>query len=170
LTPDSWPFLLLCWLKSRSEIVSPYWPIALTGSPAVVIGHRERVLKHLSRKRFVGAVASFVAAYALALNVVLSSMLLAAVSPAAAAAGFEICANNPDLAAAHDDAGKSTGKAVVHCPICVGNHAAGVLPPTGPSFAVRIAVTSPPAFTPGGSVATRAATSSHQARAPPRLS
>ncbi|UZE50174.1 DUF2946 family protein [Rhodopseudomonas sp. P2A-2r] len=128
-------------------------------------------MKHLSRKRIVGAVASFVAAYALVLNVMLSSMLLASLSPVAAAAGFEICANNPDLAAAHDDAGKSTGKAVVHCPLCVGNHhAAGALPPTGPSFAVRVAVASPPAFTPGGSVATRAATSSHQARAPPRLS
>ncbi|HEY8337819.1 MAG TPA: hypothetical protein VIQ05_28825, partial [Tardiphaga sp.] len=102
-------------------------------------------MKHLSRKRIVGAVASFVATYALVLNVVFSSMLLAAVSPVVAAAGFEICVNNPDLAAAHDDAGKTTGKAVVHCPLCVGSHAAGALPPTGPSFAVRVAVAAAPA-------------------------
>jgi hypothetical protein len=127
-------------------------------------------LKHLSRKRIVGAVASFVATYALVLNIVLSSMLLAAVSPVAIAAGFEICANNPDLAAAHDDAGKSTGKAVVHCPICVGTHAAGPPPPSGPSFALRIAAAVAPAFTPAASVVARDATSGHQARAPPRLS
>ena len=128
-------------------------------------------MQHLSRKRIWGAVASFVAAYALVLNIVLSSMVLASMSPVAAAAGLEICANNPDLAAAHDDAGKSTGKAAVHCPICVGSHhGAGALPLSGPSVVLRVATAIPPACLSHDPGIARIATSSHQPRAPPQLS
>jgi hypothetical protein len=127
-------------------------------------------LKHLSRKRWFGAVASLAAAYALVLNVVFSSMLLASVSPAAAAAGFEICANNPDLAAAHGDDGKTTGKIAVHCPICVGQHAPGAPPSHEPHFASRFAVAIAPVLAPDVVSVARPANADHQARAPPRLS
>ena len=65
-------------------------------------------MTHVSRKRWFGAVASLAAAYALVLNVVLSSLLLAAISPTAQAAGFELCLTHPDLAASPDDTGKTT--------------------------------------------------------------
>jgi hypothetical protein len=117
-----------------------------------------------------GGLASLVAAYALVFNVVLSSLVTASMSPAAFAASMEICANNPDIAAAHDDAGKTTGKPAVHCPVCVGSHAAGTPPPSGPSFAVRTAVVVAPDFAPAADVVADATTSSHRARAPPHLS
>jgi hypothetical protein len=127
-------------------------------------------LKHSSRKRFFGAVASLAAAYALVLNVVLSSMLLAAMSPTAMAAGFEICANNPDFAAAHDDAGKQSGKPALHCPVCVGHHAPAAPPSPVAWLVSRVAVTIAPAFAPDIAFVAHPAHTSHQARAPPRLS
>jgi hypothetical protein len=126
-------------------------------------------LGHFSRKRRFGAVASFAAAYALVLNVILSSLLLASVSPAAYAAGIEICANNPDLAAAHDDAGNTTGKPSVHCPVCIGHHASGA-PPSVVSLPTRIALVIAPAIVPDDAAVAHRASTGHQARAPPRLS
>ncbi len=126
-------------------------------------------MTHLRKRRF-GAVASLAAAYALVLNVILSSLLLASVSPAAYAAGIEICANNPDVAAAHDDAGKTTGKPSVHCPVCVGHHAAGAPPAPMASLASRIAIATAPVLAPDDAVVTHRAGADHQARAPPRLS
>ena len=122
-----------------------------------------------SRKRRFGTVASLAAAYALVLNVILSSLLLASVSPAAYAAGFEICANNPDLAAAHEDAGKTTGKPSVHCPVCVAHHAAGA--PSSPAalLASRIAIVVARLAAPDDAHAAHRASADHQARAPPRL-
>ncbi len=123
-----------------------------------------------SRKRWFGAVACLAAVYALALNVVLSSLILASVSPAAQAAGFEICFTHPDLAAAPDDRGKTTAPAAVHCPLCVGTHAPGA-PPAIATFSVsRIAITMAPIATPGAHVVAVQATSDHRARAPPQLS
>lgn len=128
-------------------------------------------MTHISRKRWFGAVASLAAAYALVLNVVLSSMLLAALSPTAIAAGFEICHNNPDLAAQQDDGSdKSTGQAAVHCPICVGHHAPGA-PPEAIAFSIsRIAVARAPAMAANAAPIALFAPRDHRARAPPRLS
>jgi hypothetical protein len=126
-------------------------------------------LKLLSRKRMVGLGASWIAAYTLVLNVMLSSMLLASMSPAAMAASMELCVNNPDVVAAQKDADKSNGKAAVHCPICVGNHIAGTPPPAGPSFVARVAVTTAQIPAPATDVTPRALTSGNRARAPPGL-
>jgi hypothetical protein len=125
---------------------------------------------HVSRKRWFGAVASLAAAYALVLNVVLSSLLLAAISPTAQAAGFELCLTHPDLAASPDDAGKTSGAPAVHCPICVGTHAPGA-PPASATFLVsRIAIAIAPVAALDDRIVATAATSDHRARAPPRLS
>ncbi len=122
-------------------------------------------MKQHSRRRWFGTVASLAAAYALVLNVVLSSLLLAAVSPAAYAAGFEICAVNPD----HGDTGKSPGQVAVHCPVCVFSHAPGA-PPQPTLFAVsRIAILIEPDFAREPAIVARLAATDHQARGPPRL-
>jgi hypothetical protein len=110
------------------------------------------------------------AAYALVLNVVLSSLLLAAISPTAQAAGFELCLTHPDLAASPDDTGKTSGAPAVHCPVCVGTQAPGA-PPASATFLVsRIAVAIAPVAALDDRIVAEAATSDHRARAPPRLS
>ena len=122
-------------------------------------------MKQHSRRRWFGTVASLAAAYALVLNVVLSSLLLASVSPAARAAGFEICVVNPD----HNDAGKASGQVAVHCPVCVFSHAPGA-PPQPTLFAVaRVAVALAPDFSREPAIVARLAATDHQARAPPQL-
>jgi len=122
-------------------------------------------VKQHSRRRWFGTVASLAAAYALVLNVVLSSLLLASVSPAAYAAGFEICAVNPD----HGDAGQGSGQVAVHCPVCVFSHAPGAPPQPTLFLTSRIAVTVAPSFSRESAVVARLAATDHQARAPPRL-
>ena len=122
-------------------------------------------MKQHTRKSLFGTVASMAAAYALVLNVILSSLLLASVSPSLYAAGFEICAVNPD----HGDAGKSPGQVAVHCPVCVFSHAPGA-PPQPTQFAVsRIAIAISPAFAHEAAIVARLAATDHQARAPPAL-
>lgn len=93
-------------------------------------------MKYASRKR-IGIGVAWFAAYALVLNVILSSVLhAAALSPLTLAAGHILCANSAELGAVQDDAGKSDKRASVHCPLCVGNHSAAALPP--PPFPVLI--------------------------------
>lgn len=126
-------------------------------------------MTQVSRKRWFGAVASLAAVYALVLNVVLSSLLLASISPAAQAAGFELCLTHPDLAASPDGSGKTTAPAV-HCPLCVGTHAPGA-PPAIATFSIsRVAIAIAPIATPDDRVVAAQATSDHRARAPPQLS
>jgi hypothetical protein len=110
------------------------------------------------------------AAYALVLNVVLSGMLLAAMSPTAIAAGYEICHNNPDLAAQTDNDGKDTGKPAVHCPVCLGSHAPGALPQVIALDVKRIAIAHAPQVPADAAPIAAFAPADHRARAPPRLS
>jgi hypothetical protein len=125
---------------------------------------------HLSRKGWFGAVASLAAAYALVLNVVLSGMLLAAMSPTAIAAGYVICHNTPDPAQTDDGSGKKTGTPAVHCPICLGSHAPGA-PPDVVAFAmVRIAIAHAPEVMTDAAPIAAFTPADHRARAPPRLS
>ena len=127
-------------------------------------------MKYLANKRLIGSAASLAAAYAFVLHVVLSSLIASAMSPAAYAAGMQICANNPDVAAAHDDAGKAGSKTTVHHQACVCHHAAGTPPPSGSYFAVRVAIASTPVFAPTVDIVAPVAISSHSARGPPHLS
>jgi hypothetical protein len=127
------------------------------------------VLNRVDGKRLAGVWASLVAAYALVLNVVLSGVLLAPVSPATFEAGFSICVNSSDSTVIHDDSGKTTGKSVARCPLCLG-HQGSILPPiptttTEVRFAVAIDLDTSfeDAFV--GNVTT----SAPRARAPPRF-
>lgn len=94
-------------------------------------------MKNASRKRTIGIGAAWLAAYALVLNVILSSVLhAAALSPLTWAAGHIVCANSADISAVQDDAARGDKRASIHCPICAGNHSAAALPP--PPFPVLI--------------------------------
>jgi hypothetical protein len=119
----------------------------------------------------IGIGVAWLAAYALVLNVILSSVLhAAALSPLTLAAGHIVCANSADISVVQDDAGRSDKRASVHCPLCVGNHSTAALPP--PPFPVLIerapsqthsVVASDDVFV------ALARFSDHQARGPPSL-
>lgn len=127
-------------------------------------------MKYVSYKRFIGIGAAWIAAYALVLNVILSSVFLAALPPTAFAAGYEICAYSADIGTIHDDAGKSDKRASIHCPMCIGNHVAGALPPPpSPIFFDRTALSVALAFAFDAAFVELARTSDHQARGPPSL-
>ena len=94
-------------------------------------------MKNASRKRMIGFGVAWLAAYALVLNVVLTSVLhAAALSPLTLALGHTLCINSGGSGiAGRDDADKSDKRIPVHCPVCVGNSSPVALPPS-PSFIV----------------------------------
>ena len=120
-------------------------------------------------RRQVGRVAAFAAAYALVVNVILSSLLGAGISPAAAEAGRILCINSMDADAGHGDAGKSGRGGTIHCPLCIGHHVTGALPP--PEFSLGrlppISVATFVAFE--TRLVARFRSHDHQSRAPPAL-
>ncbi|KPF98213.1 hypothetical protein IP86_12220 [Rhodopseudomonas sp. AAP120] len=90
-----------------------------------------------ARKRRVALGAAWAATYALVLNVLLASALLAAQSPAQLLAGHEFCRASED-AATPVDPGKAK-PAAIHCPLCIGHHVSAAPPPVAPAVAIRLA-------------------------------
>jgi hypothetical protein len=127
-------------------------------------------LKNMTAKRRTGALASFVAAYALVLHVIISSFVLATVSPASFAAADEICFSHPETISPDGATGKVPGKSVFRCPLCVGNHAPGVPPSDVVLSLVRFAVALDLRAKLETVTGLEAPHSSHLARAPPHLS
>ena len=128
------------------------------------------LLKYLMTKRRSGALASLVAAYALVLHVIISSFVLATVSPAGFAFGTEICISHPETGASDGATGKVPTKSIVRCPLCVGNHAPGVPPSEVVQTLIRFAIAVDVQAKLESVSYLEAAHSSHQARAPPRQS
>jgi hypothetical protein len=127
-------------------------------------------LEHIARKRGIAIGAAWIAAYALVLNVLLSSLILSALSPAALAAGHILCANSADIGSVRKDAANDDKSASVHCPICIANHVANALPPPpGTDFFERVATAVSPSLTPDAAFVQRAPTFDYQARGPPNL-
>lgn len=122
-----------------------------------------------ARIRTIGRWAAFVAAYALVFNVMLTSALLAKVSPLKLDALHELCLNG---ASSPSDAGGGTddGKPIIRCPLCVSSAAAVADLPQTPALAIRIAlqVFFEPVRHDDG--VARFATLDHQPRGPPHLS
>lgn len=126
-------------------------------------------MSYLAKKRWTGTFASLAAAYALVLHVVLSSFAMAAMSPAAAASGGEICISHVDAVLADADTGKVKGKPVVRCPLCVGSHASAMPPGQQAVALLRFAIAvDRQALEPAG-IRVAAATSTHPARGPPHV-
>lgn len=126
-------------------------------------------MRRFALKRTVGKVAALAAAYALVLNVILSSLLIASISPTAAAAGQILCVNSTSADAARDDAGKGGQGRTIHCPLCVAHHVTGALPPPEISLG-RVSVVSVVtvrAFE--ARLVARVRSHDHQSRAPPAL-
>ncbi len=121
------------------------------------------------RIKRIGRFAAWAAAYALVFNVMLTSALLATVSPLKFNALHELCLNGSS-SAPDTDGGNGDAKPVIRCPLCISAVAALDLPPQSPALAIRIAlqVLFEPARHDDG-VALFAATD-HRPRGPPHLS
>jgi hypothetical protein len=123
-----------------------------------------------TRIKAIGRWAAFVAAYALVFNVVLTSTLLATISPSKANAFHELCLNGSS-AVPDADGNTDPGKPVVRCPLCLSSAVAMAdQPPQTPALAIRIALRV--LFEPAAHdhVVVRFAESDHQPRGPPHLS
>jgi len=127
-------------------------------------------VKSASRKRKIGIGVAWLAAYALVLNVILSSVLhAAALSPLTLAAGHIVCANSADISVVRDDAGKSDKRASVHCPLCVSNHSTVALPPPPSPVIERASSRTAIVVLLDTVFVALARFSEHQARGPPSL-
>ncbi|MBB5050238.1 hypothetical protein HNQ36_000186 [Afipia massiliensis] len=123
-----------------------------------------------TRIRSIGRWAAFVAAYALVFNVMLTSALLATISPSKLNAFHELCLNGSS-AVPDADGNTDSGKPVVRCPMCLSSAVATAdQPPQTPALAIRIALRV--LFEPAAHdhVVVRFAESDHQPRGPPHLS
>ncbi|QDL96690.1 DUF2946 domain-containing protein [Rhodopseudomonas palustris] len=92
-----------------------------------------------SRRRARALVAAWVAAYALVLNVMLASALLAGQSPVQLLTGHAFCFAVTDADTARGDAGQPAKAVPIRCPLCLGNHVVATPPPLSPGLAIRIA-------------------------------
>jgi hypothetical protein len=123
-----------------------------------------------TRIRSIGRWAAFVAAYALVFNVMLTSALLASISPSKLNAFHELCLNGSS-AVPDADGNTDPGKPVVRCPMCLSSAVAMAdQPPQTPALAIRIALRI--LFEPARNdhAVVRFADSDHQPRGPPHLS
>jgi len=117
----------------------------------------------------IGSVAAFAAAYALVLNVILSSALLATLSPAALAASHELCFNSATAAALPGDTGNSGKPVAVRCPLCVSSHVGVALPPVIALPVHRIAIAVPRLVALAAPFVATERISDHYPRGPPQL-
>jgi hypothetical protein len=120
-----------------------------------------------TRIRAIGRWTAIVAVYALAFNVILTSMLLASVSPLKSNAAHELCLNGSSGPSSTDD----NAKPIIRCPLCLSGVAAMAdQPPQTPALAIRIAlqVLFEPARLDDGIA--RFTLLDHQPRGPPHLS
>lgn len=123
-----------------------------------------------TRIRSIGRWAAFVAAYALVFNVMLTSTLLASISPLKFNAFHELCLNGSS-AALDADGNSDPGKPIVRCPLCLSSAVAMAdQPPQTPALAIRIALRVLFEPTPNDHIVVRFAENDHQPRGPPHLS
>ncbi|MFT4116504.1 DUF2946 family protein [Bradyrhizobium sp.] len=119
-----------------------------------------------SRRR-VGVGTAFIAAYALVLNVILSSILIASFSSISPAAAHEICMSGVDTDPT--DADKSGHKTTIHCPLCIGHHVTGGLPPPDTVLAERVALRAEAICFVRDRLVAHIRSSAHLSRGPPAL-
>lgn len=123
-----------------------------------------------TRIRSIGRWAAFVAVYALVFNVMLTSALLASISPLKVNALHELCLNGSS-AVPDTDGNSDPAKPIVRCPLCLSSAAAVAdQPPQSPVLAIRIALRVLFETVQHNDGIALFATSDHQPRGPPLLS
>ncbi|MCK1326353.1 hypothetical protein IVA94_36930 [Bradyrhizobium sp. 156] len=126
-------------------------------------------MTRLALKRRIGWGAAFIAAYALVFNVILSSILLSGVSPLAAVDGHELCISFVGANAVPADTKKNSGKATIHCPLCVGHHVAVDVPQPPADLAERFPLRVEAVYSFQERELARARSFDHLSRGPPEL-
>ena len=120
-------------------------------------------------KRRAGWGAAFIAAHALVFNILLSSILVASISPTDAALAQELCVNGNNADMGRTDADKHSEKKAVHCPLCVGHHVSGGLPPPQPALIDRAPLTASVVYSFQQRFVAYARSFDHLSRGPPAL-
>ncbi|MDI4655280.1 DUF2946 family protein [Xanthobacter autotrophicus] len=87
----------------------------------------------------IGWIAAFAAAYALVFQIVLTSALMASVSPVGADAMTPLCLPSAP-SGVHSDDGGDPSKSMVHCPLCLSRTDVAVLPPVMTAVIDRVAI------------------------------
>lgn len=119
--------------------------------------------------RRIGRWAACVAAYVLVLNVMLTSALVASISPVQFNALHQLCLNG--ISAGQPADKSDPGKPIVKCPLCLSSAAAlADVPPQSPALAIRVALHVPFEIAEHDVLVVRPASSDHQPRGPPHLS
>lgn len=126
-------------------------------------------MTRIAFKRRIGWGAAFIAAYALVFNVILSSILIASVSPIAAADAHELCISGVTADGLPAGTDTSGGKVTIHCPLCVGHHVVADLPPPPITFAERIPLRAEVVHSFQARIFARVRSFDHQSRGPPAL-
>lgn len=122
--------------------------------------------RHIRR---VGRWAACVAAYVLVLNVMLTSALVASISPVQFNALHQLCLNGVSSGQTTDKG--DPAKPIVKCPLCLSSAATlADIPPQSPALAVRIALHVPFEIAEHDIVVVRETSIDHQPRGPPHLS
>jgi hypothetical protein len=121
-----------------------------------------------ARIKKIGRLAALVAAYALVFNVMLTSALLASISPLKLNDIHEFCLNGTSSGQATDDSG-NPAKPIIHCPLCVSGAAMADLPSPPPALAIRIAFNVPYEFPLAEHFVAPLTVNEHQPRGPPHL-
>lgn len=117
----------------------------------------------------IGCFAALTAAYALVFNMVLTSALLATISPLNFNALQQLCLNS-GFATSNPGGDEDSNKPIPHCPLCVINSSTADLPPQTPTVAIRIAfrILFEPVL--HDHFVVRFANSAHHPRGPPHIS
>lgn len=137
---------------------------------AMITGCGGSTVIFTSRIKRIGRFAAWAAAYALVFNVMLTSALLATVSPLKFNALHELCLNGSS-AAPNSDGGSGDAKPVIRCPLCLSSAVAMAdQPPQTPALAIRIALRILFETPSHDHVVVRHAENDHQPRGPPHLS
>lgn len=125
-------------------------------------------VKYWRQKKTVGKWTAFVAVYALVFNVILTSALVAAVSPLELNTRHQLCLNNYTSDPTTDKS-KSSGLGAL-CPMCLSKTALTDVPPMAPMVTVRVALPTSIGIADHKVFVASTPHSDHSARGPPQAS
>ena len=134
----------------------------------MVAGTRVAKMYVAKRSRRIGGWSALLAAYALVLNALLATSLLAATPAGKSLSGFELCSAVTDTTSEVDHTDSTTKRAAIHCQICL-QHAtpAALPPPVAITLVVPIANVAAIAAVVADATAVERHVSNHSPRGPP---
>ena len=123
-------------------------------------------VKHIRRLLIFGKCAAWLAAYALVFNVVLTSTLLASISPLDVSARHQLCLNSASVLATTNG---NADKPIVRCPLCSLSTIVADLPPLTNQLTIRVALQAPFEISGCAVFFVNQQSADHQTRGPPNI-